>query len=353
MAGGYFKTNYADTLAEPAFDTAFRRCLLVIGIVIVALFPLFGSSYQLHLANTLLIACMIALSLNLVTGYGGMVSLGHAGFACAGGLAVAIFAAKLQVPFVATLLATLLMGGLCGLFAALPALRLRGLYFVLGTLAVHYIITYLATEYQYKAGYISGGIPIPMATLGPLSLDSPIKWYFVLGVILAIITVFYTNLVRSKMGRALIAIKHRDIAAEAFGVDLGRYKVIAFILSGATAALAGGLEAYYLRYMAVESYTLWLAVLYLAMPVVGGMGSILGSFLGATIITLLPFALSAFSDLLGMSAFYQQYTTPLQMSLFGIVIILFLIFEPGGLVAIWVRIRNFFELWPFKYIRAK
>ena len=347
---GYYSTDYKTDMS--LFRTKFLKFWFIIMWIAIISFPSMVGSYPLHLINLAGLACIGALALNLVTGYCGLISLGQAGFLCAGGFTAVIFTHELGLPWWLAVLASMVVGAFLGFLAGLPALRLKGLYLALSTVASLYVITFLCNEYQTIAhgGYVTG-FSLPSPTIGPLILDTPVKWYYFLVIIVTIVTIFCINLERSRIGRAIQAIRDRDIAASALGVNLGFYKVAIFAFSSALVAMQGCLSSYYLNFVSVDEYTLWLSILYIAMIIIGGMGSIMGSFLGAFLITLLPYGLSSLFGVFHVPLSFQVYSFAIQFALFGLLIVVFLIVEPSGLTGIWIRIRNFFELWPFKWRR--
>ena len=348
---GYGATSYKADMS--LFDTSFRRFWFIIMWLAIIAFPFVTSSYTVHLVNLVALASIGALALNLLTGTTGIISLGHAGFLCVGGFTAAIFGLVAGLPFWLVVPIAGVVGMVFGLIAGLPALRLKGIYIALSTLAIHYVITYLASEYQSAAhiGYVTG-FSIPDATFGPLVLKTSVQWYFFLVLIVTLAAVFCINLIRSRFGRALMAIRDRDIAALSLGVNIGFYKVAVFVFSSGLTAIAGALSSYYMRYVAIEEYSLWLGILYIAMIVIGGMGSIMGSFLGAFLITLLPYGLTELFRVANVPPALMTYSYAAQFALYGLLIVLFLLLEPEGLVGIWRRIRSFFELWPFKFRRV-
>jgi branched-chain amino acid transport system permease protein len=344
----YLITSYSIDMRLDAFITPFRRLWAAIGILIFLIFPLWASDYFIHIANLIAISCIGAIALNLVCGTAGLLSLGHAGFMASGAFTAAILAANLNLPFLLVIPASAVVGALLGAIAGLPALRLRGIYLGLSTLAMHYIIYYACSEYQFHAG--SGfGITVPDPSILGVPITSDIKWYFILGLLVFLIALFARNLIRTRPGRAWMAIHSRDVAAEAMGIAIGRYKVAAFMVSGAITGLAGCVYAYYTNVASVEEYNFLLTIQYLAMIIVGGMGSVLGSIFGAFIITVLPFLLMFIFGLLEVSGTMKEFFFAVQSGFFGIVIIVFILFEPLGLQEIWRRIRDYFMLWPFKH----
>jgi len=347
---GLFRTSYIDDMA--LFPSRFLRLCFTAMIAILVAFPFVATPYTLHLINLVAIASIAALALNLLTGYTGLVSLGHGGFLCAGAFTTAALVTEFNSPFWLNLAASGLVGAILGFFAGLPALRLRGLYLILSTIAMHFIIVYAAGAYQVKGGY-TGGLSLPDPSLGFITLNSTLKWYFFLMIVTGLITTFCINLVRSRIGRAWMAIRDRDIAAETLGVNIAYYKILAFVFSSGLTAVAGGLGAYYIHFAAYEQFTIWVGIMYIAMIIVGGMGSIMGSFLGAFVVTLLPYFVSWTFDLFRVPPRMETYLFAVQFGLFGLLIALFLLLEPEGLVGIWrKRIRSYFEIWPFKHVRA-
>jgi branched-chain amino acid transport system permease protein len=232
----------------------------------------------------------------------------------------------------------------------LPSLRFRGVYLAISTLAMHYAIIYLATSYQANFGSsATAGITIPDPSIGPFVLAGDHAWYYFLLVLLILITAACINLTRTRPGRAWMAIRDRDIAAQALGVNLAYYKLLAFMASSTLASLSGSLLAYYSNVVTVEKYTLDLAIIYVAMIIVGGMGSILGALLGAIFITLLPFAIDSLFGYLPRAWRFGSTLFGVQVGAVGTCIILFLLFEPKGLAEIWRRIETYFDRWPFRY----
>ncbi|MEW6669479.1 MAG: branched-chain amino acid ABC transporter permease [Thermodesulfobacteriota bacterium] len=322
------------------------------GILALAL-PFILSDYHLHIVNLGCLATISAIALNIVTGYTGLISLGTGGFLCAGAFVVAVLSKELQSPFWINILAAALTGGLLGFIAGLPALRLKGIYLLLGTLAIHFLIVYACGRYQILRGHI-GGIPIQDPDLGfGFVLGNSIRWYFFIVLALCAVTLFCLNLERSHVVRAWIALRDKDVVANILGVNIGRYKLLSFTFSSAVISAAGGLSAYYNHFVAYEEFTLWVSIMYLAMIIIGGAASIAGSYFGAFTVVLLPFFLHWVIELLPLSMRAELSFSAIELSVFGLIMILFLLFEPKGLMGIWrLRMRPYFELWPFRYRRA-
>jgi branched-chain amino acid transport system permease protein len=350
MASGspYLRVSYAETnkiLPEP-----YQRVLVALIIMGLFCIPLVSGAYLLHLLNLAFLASIGAVGLNLLTGYCGQVSLGHASFIGIGSFTTAVLAQRYGAPFWLTVPASCLVGAGIGLIVGLPALRFRGIYLAITTLAMHYAIIYVLTAYQANFGSsASAGISVPAPLLAGLELDGERPWYYVLLLVTGAVIVFGMNLSRTYVGRAWVAIRDRDIAAAACGINVPRFKLLAFVSSAVLAALAGSLGAYFTGVVTVEAFTLELAILYLAMIIVGGMGSIVGSVLGATFMTLLPFAIDRVFDLLPTAWRFGTTSYGIQEGAVGVAIIGFLLFEPKGLIEIYRRIALYFERWPFRY----
>lgn len=347
---GYFKTKYGDDMA--ILDTPFRWFWFAVLIVGLVALPFVTSSYMLHLINLGMLASLAALSLNLLTGYTGLLSLGHAGFLCAGAFTGAILGARWGMPIWLVVPLAGVVGAFLGLITGLPALRLRTVYVLLTTLAMHFTIVFGAAVYQVFGAGFASSITMPSASFGSWVVDSPQKWYILLAILTGLVTIFCINLVRSRVGRAWMAVRDHDVAALILGVDVGYYKLLAFVVSTALASVTGALSAYYMHYASYDTYTLWVGVTYVAMIAIGGLGSIMGSFLGALFVTFLTPGLSAAFEMLAVPQQIEMAFPAIQLGLYGLLIMLFVLIEPLGLVGIWLRVRTFFELWPFKYKRV-
>jgi branched-chain amino acid transport system permease protein len=345
-ASGYFRTDYAQDLALTA--TRLERVSLAVFVLALAAFPLIASPFHLDLACQVLLACVGALSLMLLTGYAGQISLGHAGLMAAGAFTVGILFQEVKAPFWITLPAAALVGALLGIIFGLPSLRLRGLYLAVSTLALHFVVIYLGGEYESRRGF-STGIVIDPPRIGGVSITDGRAWYFILLAAAALTLLLCLNLMRARTGRAWRAIRAHETVAEALGIGIAGYKLLAFVISSAITAVAGALFAYYRGFVSVEAFSLFLTIQYLAMVIIGGMGSLLGALLGAAFVTLFPYVIEAAQLALPGAQRYASLLFAVNYSAFGLVMIAFLMFEPLGLVGIWHRTQSWFLLWPFKH----
>jgi branched-chain amino acid transport system permease protein len=348
-ASGYFRTRYEQDLA--LLGTRLERTSLAVLIVALIAFPLIASPFQLDLACQVFLACIGALSLMLLTGYAGQISLGHAGLIAAGAFTVGILFQETKAPFWITLPAAALVGALLGIIFGLPSLRLRGLYLAVSTLALHFVVVYIGGEYEARRGF-STGIVIDPPKLGPVFISDGRIWYFVLLAAAAVTLIICLNLLRARTGRAWRAIRAHETVAEALGIGIAGYKLLAFVISSTITAVAGALFAYYRGFVSVEAFSLFLTIQYLAMVIIGGMGSLLGALLGAAFVTIFPYLIEAGLLALPGAQGYASLLFAVNYAAFGFVMILFLIFEPLGLVGIWHRIQSYFLLWPFKHRSA-
>jgi branched-chain amino acid transport system permease protein len=345
-ASGYFQTNYAGDLS--LVETRTRWVYLVLFLVFLIVYPFMASPFWLDLASQVCLAFIGALALMLLTGYAGLISLGHAGFIAAGAFTTAILFKELNASIFVTLPASGLVGALLGVIFGLPSLRLKGLYLALSTLALHFIVTYAGSEYESKRGYATGVIMDP-PKLGPFTIEDPRLWYYVLLFAAFLVLILAVNLVRSRTGRAWMAIRARDVAAEAFGINVPFYKVLAFVVSSAITSIAGCLFAYYHGFVSVEAFSILMTIEYVAMVIIGGLGSILGAIFGTVFVVLLPYLIDEAADTFTVPARLSTYLFAVKYASFGLIMIIFLVFEPRGLVGIWKRIQNYFILWPFKH----
>jgi branched-chain amino acid transport system permease protein len=328
--------------------TRLERVSLFVFVLMLLAFPYLASAFYLDLANQVFLASIGALALMLLTGYAGQISLGHAGLLAAGAFTAGILYKEINAPIYVTIPAAAVTGAVLGVIFGLPSLRLRGLYLAVSTLALHFIVVYLGGEYETKRGF-STGITIDAPVIAGFRLYGGKIWYFILLAFAAGTLLICVNLMRSRTGRAWRAIHAHETVAEALGISVAGYKLLAFVISSALAAVAGALFAYYRSFVSVEAFSLFLSIQYVAMIIIGGMGSLLGALLGALFVTLFPYVIEALLLKLPNAQSYAGVLFAVNYAAFGVVMILFLLFEPQGLVGIWRRIQTYFLLWPFKH----
>lgn len=346
-ATGVFHTTYRADLALRTTRTEYVRLALVVAALVAA--PFVIHPFWLTVLNQIGIAAIGAIGLNILTGYTGQISLGQGGFLAVGAYTAGLLATKAGAPFVLAIAAAVVATAIAGAFFGLPALRLKGLYLAIATLASQQIILWVVTHWEP----VTGGrhaLGMPPAELFGFQLAGDFRFYWVILAFAMIATIAASNLFRTGLGRAFIAIRDHDIAADVVGVHLTRYKVLAFAVSSGFVGLAGALGAYYTLIVTWERYLLSTSILYLAMIIVGGLGSVAGSIYGAAFMIALPAYIREISRTFsgGLSAVAAELPA-IEIGVFGLVIILFLIFEPDGLARIWHRIKDYFRLWPFRY----
>lgn len=336
--------------------------LALVLAAIVAL-PFALEDFWLSVLTFTAISAIAAIGLNLLTGFTGQVSLGHAFFLGLGAYTAAYLGGDLGLPVLVWLPAAGILGALAGVLIGPFALRLKGLYLAIVTLGLVFLGDYLFSNLRAITGGPQGrAIPSPrigslnFADLGsslglPLSREQSFFLFVVPLLVLAVVVA--KNIVRTRTGRAFQAIRDREIAAAIIGVDVARYKIAAFALSSFYAAAAGALLGSYLRHVTPGSFDLFVSVQFVAMIIVGGVGTIYGSVFGALFIVLIPRVVERISPMLpmvdqsGSGAGITVFT--LNQLIFGLLIVVFLVVEPTGLAGIWARTRLYFRTWPFSY----
>ncbi len=347
---GNFNERYEQELT--IFGTSFGRLWVFIGIVLLFVaIPLICKPYTLYVINLMGIAAIAAIGLNILIGFTGQISLGHGAFFGVGAYSAAILATTLGFPFILSVLCAGAITALVGMVFGIPSLRLKHLYLTIATLAGQFILEYV---FVHWTGLTRGpeGILLPKATLFGIPLSGDRPFFFVTAVSFVVMALIATNLLRTRYGRAFVAIRDNDRAAEGMGIPIFRYKLLAFAISSFYAGFAGALWAYYLASITPEPFTLALSIEYIAMIIIGGLGSIPGAVFGAIFITVLNEVLSGATQLfmnLGSLSGIALTIAPLREFIFGLTIVLFIIFEPKGLAEVWRIIRSSFRLWPFSY----
>lgn len=347
LESGHYKTSYVADMR--ALRTPYQRLRVFILIALVLLAPFIVSNYLVGLLTLCAIASIGAIGLNILTGYTGQISIGVGAFLGVGGYTSAILTTTVGLSFWIALPLAGLMTAIIGSLFGIPSLRLKGLYLAIATLAAQVVILFVISRWDSLTGG-TAGIVLSRPSIGSFSFSTNTSYYY-LTVGILLITVYYAaNLIRTRTGRAFLAVRDRDVAAQIMGINLFSYKVLAFAISSFFVGIAGALLAHYTMIVSTELYSTHVSIEYLAMILVGGLGSVLGSILGAVFITLLPVVLDSLADILNtyVPGFYNLIQAFRQF-VFGLVIVLFLIFEPGGLVHIWNNIKAYFRLWPFSH----
>ena len=349
---GVLKTSYEADMAFYPLPIA-RWAVAVVAVLMFVVLPLGLEEYYLSIVNLISITVVGALGLNILTGYTGQISIGHGAFMSVGAYTAANFAVRLGFPFWLSLPLGGLMAAAVGAVVGIPSLRIKGLYLAIATLAGQLIIEWTINHVKWISGGVQASIVVPRPQLFGLTIATQRQMYFFLLVFVVLAIVGTMNLVRSRIGRAFIAIRDHDIAAEIIGIDIFRYKLLAFAISSFYAGVTGVLYTYYLGIANYEQFQIGTSIDYLAMIIIGGLGSVLGSIFGAIFVTLLPillrYAMEAFGGLVFSSGDVLNIIPNLRLIVFGGLIIFFLVVEPEGLNRLWRNIRNYFRVWPFAY----
>jgi branched-chain amino acid transport system permease protein len=340
------RTNYLRDMQ--LLDSGFVRFWALIALVAALLLPLALTNFWTGVANQAFIAIIGALALNLLMGTTGQISLGHAGFIAMGAFTAAALVTHLAAPLIVILPAAALVGAVLGVLVGLPALRLKGLYLAVSTLAAHFVIIVGLGQYQAAISYGSG-FTIPSPSVLGFEIASERGWYlFLLPMAIAVLLV-NVNWLRSAFGRAWMAIHHRDVAAESLGINAARYKLLAFSASTSLTCFSGALWAYHTGFVSVEAFDIQMLIQFLAMVIIGGLGSVLGSILGAVFVIVLPHVISTATNTLPFLQALGAKVFEAQIGIFGLIMLFFLVLEPRGFAGIWARVRFYFQLWPFKH----
>jgi branched-chain amino acid transport system permease protein len=349
---GYYKTTYTADMALFPLPSG-KIAVAGFAVLFFLICPLVLGEYPLTILNIAAIAVVGALGLNILLGYTGQISIGHGAFMSVGGYTAANLSLHFNAPFWITLPAGGLMAALVGIIVGIPSLRVKGLYLAIATLAAQFIIEWILNHTPAISGGIQASIPMPRPEIFGISLETQAQLYFFILPVAALAILATLNLVRSRIGRAFIAIRDQDIAAEIIGINVYRYKLLAFAISSFFAGVTGVLYTYYFGIANYEAFQLPISIDYLAMCVIGGLGSVLGSVFGAVFVTLLPIGLRFMMEGIGPyfvdPSYVPQLTAQMRLVLFGALIMFFLVVEPDGLSRLWQNIRNYFRVWPFSY----
>jgi branched-chain amino acid transport system permease protein len=323
---------------------------LFVGLLILLFtFPLYLSNYWLGVANLIGITLIAATGLNILIGYCGQLSIGHAGFIAVGAYTSAILTNRLELPFLVGLICAGLTAGLVGLIFGMPSIRVKGFYLAITTIAAQFIIIWVINHWEITGGFV--GIKVPYASIGGLVFDTEGRQFYLIMAIAALSIFFAKNLARTRAGRAFIAIRDNDLAAQVMGINLFYYKLLAFFIGCFLAGIAGSLLAHWVGFMNAEQFSLTESILYIGMIIIGGLGTTIGPILGVVFIRVLQQLLTVqlVPLLESTEALPAGFATGVTPMLFGLVIVLFLILEPRGLAHRWMLFKSAYRLWPFSY----
>jgi len=345
LPSGTFNQSYAQDMA--IFRTKTHWVMLIAFLIFLFTCPLYASDRILTIMTTIGITIISVLGLGILTGYCNQISIGHAGFMAVGAYASGILTATLGWSFWAALPCAALMAGLVGILFGLPSLKLKGFYLIMATIAAHFIIIWFILQFQNLTGG-GNGLAVPRPEIGGFVLKSKASYFYLVMIIACLATFFAKNLVRTRAGRAFIAIKDNELAAEVMGVNLWAYKLLAFFIGCVFAGVSGSLLVHYVAFATVDQFPFMNSVWYLGMLIVGGIGSTVGVIFGAVSLKLLDELVTIVGPILS-AAVAPQAAASLSLIMRGLVIIIFLIFEPRGLAHRWQMVKAYYRLWPFSH----
>jgi branched-chain amino acid transport system permease protein len=308
---------------------------------------------SVYLLNLIIIHCIVAIGLNILVGYTGQISLGHAGFFAIGAFTTVMFVSKMGLPlFVALPLGAFISAG-AGFILGLPSLRLEGPYLAIATMGFGMAVTTIIKHMEFFGGRM--GLQAPKLYFFGTPMKD-IHFYYVICAVGVVLTIAAIKLFKTKVGRAFIAIRDSDVAAETMGVNLNYYKTLSFAVSAFYTGVAGGLYAFILGFINPEGFHIIMSITFLAMVVIGGVGSIMGSIAGAILMTYLDVKLQAIQDIPGIGAllvsFTEQYMSMGGISnvaiiVYGLIMVLIILFEPLGIFGLWIRTKKYWKTYPF------
>lgn len=347
--GVHFET-YAKERAY--LRTKFQRIWFALFLIFLLLIPFLLNIRLLSSINVMMITLITVIGLQITTGFAGQVNLGQSAFMGMGAFVTSSLATNLHLPFFLTIPAGGLGAGLMGIIFGLPAYRVKGFYLALTTIAAQIVFPIFILRMPKEIFGGSMGFNLDPASLFGISLDTEVRRYYLILGFTAMFVFFAFNLVRTRVGRAFIAIRDNDIAGEMIGINPFFYKTLSFFIGALYAGISGGLWAYYVCFIAVDQFTLWYSVWFVGMIIVGGLGSVLGAIFGTIFIRSLeelvtflgPFLMERFPQVGGGSIWFAGMNLIL-----GGVIIVFLIFEPRGLAHRWNILKISYRIWPFPY----
>ena len=347
--GDFRETSRADTTI---FPTRLSRLAAIAGVGLLCLAPFTGDRYMLSLMIQIGYLGIAALGLNILVGFTGQISIGHAAFFGVGAFASAYFVEH-GVPVLAAIPLAGVVTTAVGMVFGIPAARLKGLYLAIATLAAQFIIE----DFFARSGWFTGGVAgrvTQRPSLFGLSFDTDEAYFYVVLAWVVAMFLAAANLMRTRDGRALVAVRDHYLSAEIMGINLTYYRTLSFGISSFFAGIGGALYAHYLLFVSVEAFNILFSIQFLGMIIIGGLGSVMGSMMGAIFMVVLPEVVQSFADALAGGAIdralgLKENLAYLREIAIGVTIILFLVFEPDGLAHRWRQIKAYWKLYPFSY----
>ncbi len=349
-SGVYFEYYAQD---QAWWRTNFIRAKMAALFLFLLIFPVSANIYIVSIANVIGYTILSAMGVQLLIGYCGQITLGHAAFIAVGAYVTTIAMLQYHLPYPVGLLLGAVAAGVWSVLFGLPSARVKGFYLIMTTMAAQFItVDFIITQYVSQIGGrgTSFSLPPGTITIGPWAIDSEMKVYYLMLVLVILCTAAMANLLRTRVGRAWIAIRDNDIAAEAMGVNIVQYKLLAFFVAGVLGGIAGGFWISSLFFVSPEHFQFGWSLWLVGVILIGGAGSLHGTIFGAMFITLILEALKfAIIPLSEVFPALQERFLYVKEAAFGLAIVLFLLYEPKGLAYRWRQIKNYFNLWPFSY----
>ena len=351
LPSGTYNETYAQEMA--IVRTPAHWGILIVGLIILFILPLFLPRGLLYLCNLIGITIIAVQGLNILTGSCGQISLGHAAFMMVAAYVSTWLSVYWGFSFWAALPLAALSSGVVGLIFGAPSLRVKGFYLAMSTLAAQFIIPWCIRNIHpaWTGGFSPLRLPPP--TLGAITFNTEASMFYIIMPMTVLGVFFAKNILRSRLGRAFVAIRDNDLAAEVAGIDIFRYKLIAFFISSLYAGVAGCLWAYWIRTAYYTHFTFDASIWFLGMLIVGGLGSVVGACVGPVFIRcldhFLPLLGPALVGTLPGFTSGSDVTVALKPLLFGLVVLLFIVFEPRGINHRWEIFKSYYRLWPFSY----
>lgn len=342
--------NYSYATDIAIIRTRTQWIMFIAFLLLIFSFPFYFPRFWLDVMNLIGITIIAIIGLNILVGYCGQLSIGHVGFMAVGAYTTAILTANFQIPFLLALLLSGIAAGLIGLLFGIPSMRVKGFYLAITTIAAQFIIIWIINHWtDVTKG--SMGLGVDAASIGPLSFDSEASQYFLIISITALCVLFATNLARSRAGRAFIAVRDNDLAAEVMGINVFSYKLLAFFLGCFFAGIAGSLFAQWRGHITPEDFTFQQSILYIGILIIGGLGTSIGPIIGVVFIRLLEQFVTLLAPLVERSFpdIPSGFATGLSPMVFGLVMVVFLVLEPRGLAHRWNLFKASYRMWPFSY----
>ncbi len=347
MRCGEFRTTYkADTTI---FPTPMSRNFAIAGLIILLIVPQVFDAYFTNLLIQIGYYGIAALGLNILVGFTGQISLGHAAFFGFGAFASAWISNNFGIPVILAIPLAGLMTTAVGMVVGIPAARIKGLYLAIATLAAQFILEDFFNRADWFSGGSAGSLAPPLTLFG-FSFDTDKSYFYI---VLAFVVVMYlagTNMLRSRDGRAFVAVRDHYLSAEIMGINLTKYRILAFGVSSFYAGVGGALFGHYLGFVSAEGITILLSIQFLAMIIIGGLGSVMGTLMGTAFMVLLPEVMDGTMKVVGgYLPGLERGVSYLKEMAIGLAIVLFLVFEPDGLAHRWKQIKAYWKLYPFSY----